>query len=222
MSVTINSFPAFHSMNSPRGWILAAIVLLHFGFFILLSSGMTFDQVLPQRKTTVVVTPKTIEPTPPERPETAHPIEPKQQMPFVPAPELPPNAIEIVPETAPTQVAQTPTLPLTRETEGSAEPVVTAPQIDPRRGLSEPMYPAESIRAGHTGTVVLSIYVLEDGRIGDVRLDTSSGYPKLDEAAMREARRWRLQPGMRDGLPVAMWKQIPITFQLQGNGSRRF
>jgi protein TonB len=222
MSVMINSFPAFQSMNSPRGWILAAIVLLHFGFFILLSSGMTFDQMLPQRKTTVVVTPKPVELTPPERPETVHPIEPKQQMPFVPAPELPPNAMEAVPQTAPTQVTHTPALPPTRDTALAVEPVITAPQIDPRRGLSEPMYPAESIRAGHTGTVVLSIYVLKDGRIGDIRLDASSGYSKLDEAAIREARRWRLKPGMRDGVPVAMWKQIPITFQLQGNGSRRF
>ena len=102
------------------------------------------------------------------------------------------------------------------------EPVIVLPQIDSRVGLSEPLYPSADIRAGHTGTVHLSVYVLENGRVGDVRLDQSSGYARLDESALREARRWRLKPGMRDGVPVAMWKKIPITFQLQGSGTTRF
>lgn len=81
--------------------------------------------------------------------------------------------------------------------------------------MSEPLYPSSEIRAGNAGTVVLSVLVLENGRIGHVRLDHSSGHPRLDESAMREARRWRLRPGMRDGVPVAMWKQIPVTFRLK-------
>ena len=40
MSATLNTFPPFQSMNSPRGWILAVIVLLHLGFFWLLSTSM--------------------------------------------------------------------------------------------------------------------------------------------------------------------------------------
>jgi protein TonB len=43
----------------------------------------------------------------------------------------------------------------------------------------------------------------------------SSGYPKLDEAALRVAHTWRFIPGTRDGSAVAMWKQVPITFRLQ-------
>lgn len=68
--------------------------------------------------------------------------------------------------------------------------------------------------------MILSAWVLETGRVGAVRIEQSSGYPKLDAAATREAARWRLNPGMKDGVPVAMWKQIPITFQL--NERRRF
>jgi protein TonB len=222
MSATINSFPAFHSMNSPRGWILAAIVLIHFGFFVLLSSSMGVNLLYEPRPPAVLVTPAPIEKIKPPEPQPTAPVEMRQQAVYVPPPQLPPMSTEAQPDTAPAQVTHTPAPPVSYQTAGSAEPVITAPQIDPRRGLSEPTYPAEAIRAGHTGTVVLSIYVLEDGRIGDVRLDASSGYPKLDESAMREARRWRLKPGMRDGVPVAMWKQIPITFQLQGSGSRRF
>jgi periplasmic protein TonB len=101
-------------------------------------------------------------------------------------------------------------------------PVISEPEFDPRIGFSEPAYPAAEIRAGHTGTVLISIYVLENGRVGEVRLDQSSGYKRLDESALREARRWRLTPAMRDGVPVAMWKQLPVTFRLQGSGSARF
>ena len=77
------------------------------------------------------------------------------------------------------------------------------------------MYPSASIRANQTGTVILSVLVLENGRIGDVRIEQSSGHARLDESAVREARRWKLKPGTRDGVPVSMWKQIPITFRLK-------
>lgn len=63
--------------------------------------------------------------------------------------------------------------------------------------------------------MILSVYVLGNGRIGEVRIEQSTGYPGLDEAAAREARRWRFKPGTRDGVPAPMWKQVPITFQLR-------
>ena len=40
MSVTINTFPPLHSMNSSRSWVLAIIVLLHLVFFWAFSSGL--------------------------------------------------------------------------------------------------------------------------------------------------------------------------------------
>lgn len=223
MNATLNTFPPLQSMNSPRGWILAAIVLLHFGFFLLLSSGMGARIVEAIRPPPVLVIPKPErEPTPP--PPTATEIEMTAPELFVPRPDDLPVMPEDPPKTAPRESVTEvpPNAEPTVDRSGSAEPVLTGPEIDPRVGLSEPLYPAASIREGHTGTVVLSVYVLENGRVGQVRLDQSSGYPKLDESALREARRWQLRPGMRDGVPIAMWKQIPITFRLQGSGSRRF
>lgn len=222
MNATINTFPPFQSMNSPRGWILAAIVLLHFGFFVLLSSGMGVQIVEALRPPPVLVTPKTeSEPLPPEPArETIVNLDTPQV--FVPEPDLPPIPTEEPRTDLRAAVTDIPPPPTTVQRGGSAEPVISAPQIDPRVGLSEPLYPASEIRAEHTGTVLLAVYVLENGRVGDVRLEQSSGYQKLDDSALREARRWRLKPGMRNGVPVAMWKQIPITFQLQSSGSRRF
>jgi periplasmic protein TonB len=74
-------------------------------------------------------------------------------------------------------------------------PTVVEPRIDSRRGLSEPPYPASEIRQGHEGTVLLSLHILADGRVGEVKLARTSGFPKLDESAMREAKRWRFIPG---------------------------
>jgi protein TonB len=89
------------------------------------------------------------------------------------------------------------------------------PEIDPRRGWSEPVYPASVIRDGIEGTVIMSLQVLENGRVGEVRVEKSSGDRRLDESAVREARRWRFVPGTRDGVPVVFWKQVPVTFRLQ-------
>ncbi len=41
------------------------------------------------------------------------------------------------------------------------------------------------IRSGGEGTVLISVYILADGRVGEVKLISSSGIPKLD--AVRHA-----------------------------------
>ena len=91
----------------------------------------------------------------------------------------------------------------------------TAPKSDPRRPLSQPEYPPSSRRAGEAGTVILEVYVLENGRVGEARVKQSSGFPRLDEAAVREVKRsWRLVPGTENGKPAPMWGQFAVTFKL--------
>ncbi len=46
----------------------------------------------------------------------------------------------------------------------------------------------------------------------DIRVNTPSGYPALDEAAQRVARMMRFSPALNRDQPVAVWVQIPITF----------
>ena len=48
-----------------------------------------------------------------------------------------------------------------------------------------------------------------------MQVDQSSGFVRLDESAVREARKWRMKPGMQDGVATSMWKRVPITFQLK-------
>jgi periplasmic protein TonB len=213
MSVTINAFPPLHAFTSARSWFLAIIVLLHVGFFWALNSGLSQSLITFHVPPMVARIFDPVDKTPPPPPPPADPL--VRSEPFVPTIEVP--NLGPIEDDAHTITGSTEPPPPTYVKETPVQPrsMVTLPQIDTRYGLSEPLYPSQEIRLMHTGTVMLSVYVLENGRIGDVRLEQSSGYERLDESALREARKWRFKPGMRDGSPVAMWKQVPITFRLK-------
>jgi protein TonB len=55
------------------------------------------------------------------------------------------------------------------------------------------------------GDVLLDIRVERDGRVSEVRLKQSSGFDRLDRAAIDSVREWRFQPATVDGQPVAEW-----------------
>lgn len=215
MSVTINTFPPLHSLNSSRSWALAVIVLLHLLFFWAFSSG------LGQRIVTAFERESQLIPLPDSKPVPRTPTSPPRPIEFqrntiiVPVPLAPLPTDHTEPSNAPLIIGNQPQSAAGTADPAPPAPVIVFPEIDARRGLSEPMYPAKEIRLEHTGTVILSVYVLGNGRVGEVRVEKSTGYPALDEAAAREARSWRLKPGTRDGVPIAMWKQIPITFRLK-------
>ena len=101
--------------------------------------------------------------------------------------------------------------------QGSAEP---QPQIvgvrqDPRRPLTKPQYSARMIREGNQGNIDIEVYVLPNGRVGDARVVKSTGFEELDLAALAEAKRnWRLLPATRDGVAIAQWHRLRVTFKL--------
>ncbi|MBX7199186.1 MAG: energy transducer TonB [Rhodospirillaceae bacterium] len=77
------------------------------------------------------------------------------------------------------------------------------------------MYPAMSRRLGEEGTVVLLLTVNEEGRVTEAKVQTSSGFERLDEAAAKEAgRTWRFLPGTINGKPASMQMPIRVTFKL--------
>ena len=213
MSATVNSFPPLHTLNSSRGWFLALIVLLHLGFFWALTHGVTIrDLVLPPPPLIAHNLPDTSKPPPKKDVD----VRPDVTRIFVPPTETP-NLPQIVESNAPVVVSRDPE-PLPREAVREAPgsgPVIVEPAGDPRYPLTEPEYPVSEIRLQHEGTVLLSVQILPNGRVGAVRIDQSSGYAKLDDAAVREARRWRMRPGSQDGAATAMWKRVPITFRLK-------
>jgi len=216
-ATTINTFPSLHSWSSPRSWALALIVLLHLGFFWVLTNGLSIHMPTVFDPAPPVLIPDTSMRTPPLAPK---PIDDVKVITRDQVNVLPPVVDIPVPEdsTGVTGVlVPEPTQPGDFRVGGDVAPpapVLVEPRIDSRRGLSEPYYPPADIRQGHEGTVVLSLHILADGRVGEVKLHSSSGFDRLDESAMREAKKWRFVPGTSDGSPLAMWKQVPITFRL--------
>jgi periplasmic protein TonB len=92
---------------------------------------------------------------------------------------------------------------------------VTAPRLDARRPLSQPPYPARDIRLGNEGNADVEVYVLPNGRVGDARIARSTGFESMDRSAIEEAKRsWRLIPATRDGVPIAQWYKVRVTFKL--------
>jgi protein TonB len=95
--------------------------------------------------------------------------------------------------------------------------VVRTPPSTQGRGarITQPEYPPAARRAGEEGTVTLKVFVTDGGRAGQVEVAKSSGFPKLDEAAVKEVQRnWRFVPGKEDGKAVSMWHTFAVTFRL--------
>lgn len=88
----------------------------------------------------------------------------------------------------------------------------TAP-TDPSAGAGNPRgmlifrpdiddyYPAASRSQGEQGKVELRLCYDENGRVRESSLQTSSGFPRLDEAAVRMGRLYRYKPVVVDGAP---------------------
>ncbi len=58
------------------------------------------------------------------------------------------------------------------------------------------------------------ILVGVDGAPKDIKVETSSGYRELDQAAIETARKWRFNPTIRNGQKVEGYARVPINFNL--------
>lgn len=83
------------------------------------------------------------------------------------------------------------------------------------RHTNPPIYPAEAVKAGISGRVLLLVHVDSTGRPAQIAIERSSGNVHLDRAAMESVRRWSFNPAYVDGVPVAARIRIPVDFRLQ-------
>jgi protein TonB len=134
--------------------------------------------------------------------------------PYVPPPDF---IVDVPVSKAPTKA-----LTATQSTKPVAPPpkavVKKAPAIDPKfKRRFQPDYPPTSRRLGEEGSVVLQVLVGPDGKVQDGKVKTSSGFSRLDEAALKHAlRAWRFTPGTEDGAPVTIWHSVRVTFKIEG------
>ncbi len=94
-------------------------------------------------------------------------------------------------------------------------PVQAMPRLDLAHSR-EPEYPLQSRQLGEQGSVLLQVLVDIDGRVREVKLAQSSGYDRLDQAALREIKSaYRFLPGTVDGTPQPMWYTIKYNWKLR-------
>jgi len=79
-----------------------------------------------------------------------------------------------------------------------------------------PVYPALARRLGEQGRVMLRVLVRADGTPVEVEIDRSSGFARLDRAALDAVRKWRFIPARRGDTPVTAPVLVPISFTLEG------
>lgn len=198
--------------------------------FALLQMGAKFTHVNVERLVAV-----DLRPAPPPEPETpadVPPPSPRQEVVAAqPAIDLPrPDSVKV--EIAPVQLTTQPSAPVVSvpSAPGPAAPapspvaapvpaIVDASDLGVRMISAEPpRYPRESRRKKEEGTVILAVTVGLEGRVADIAVSQSSGFRRLDEAALDAVRRWRWEPMLRDGRPVMVRGIVPIPFVLQQRG----
>jgi protein TonB len=95
-----------------------------------------------------------------------------------------------------------------------AQPVAETANMKVSRRV-DPIYPAGSRRDGEQGTGMFRVLVDERGKPMDVQVLKSSGFPRLDEAAMTAIRKWAFSPAVQNSQAVKSWTRVQVTFNLQ-------
>lgn len=77
-------------------------------------------------------------------------------------------------------------------------------------------YPRLAQRRGWQGTVVLSVRILSDGRLSDIRVKQSSGRALLDRSATESLARVKRIPQLADRIGAnGLALEIPVTYRLE-------
>jgi protein TonB len=187
----------------------AFVVVLHILFFYALQSGLA--------KTLVDVLKNPFEA------RVIEELKPESEEPPPPPPKIaaPPPVFVPMPEFAVESTVTESTITNTTSTKPTAAPpppkadVIIPPRNNPRRPNARPEYPTMSLRLGEEGVVLLMLTVNEDGRVTEAKVEKSSGFERLDEAAVKEAlRSYRFLPGSVNGKSAVTRISLPVRFTI--------
>lgn len=189
--------------------------------------GLMSYHVIPTPEETITLMVNLINPPPPEQPK---PPKPKPEPPKPPKPRPveppPPEHRHLVVE-APVVQPDEPAAYVPPPPPPPAPPVVEASPSPPQPVMlpndlsvscserSPPGYPRLSKRMNEQGKVVLRVELGTDGRMANVAVKTSSGYKRLDDAALSAVKTWRCKPVIQNGVAVAAVALQPFSFILE-------
>jgi len=163
--------------------------------------------------------PKPVPPPPKPEPKPVVKPEPKPVPKPTPKPTPRPEPVrEVAPEPVQQAAPVVPTPPAP-PVQAAPAPEAPAPVTPPRTDAAHlnnpaPQYPALSRRLGEQGRVMLDVYILPDGSVGEIKLNRSSGFPRLDNAALQAVKTWKYVPAKRGDKPIPFWYVQPVSFVL--------
>jgi periplasmic protein TonB len=197
-----------------RGLALLVVIILHvivgYAFYSGLASRLA-QTIIPPVEIAQIDKPKDIDkpPPPPPKLEEIKPYVPPPEFVDIQAPQEQSNAIAVVTQTqqvAPPPVAAAPPPPRS----------MTNVSMDPKHPLKigEEYYPDASKRANEEGRCIVLMTVGTDGTIKNESVQTSSGFPRLDEACLKGVHGQKMKPATEDGKAVEKTVSIPIVWKL--------
>ncbi|MEJ0034589.1 MAG: energy transducer TonB [Gammaproteobacteria bacterium] len=149
-----------------------------------------------------------IDAPPEQRNEPVPIVKPALEQPRVETPPLEDTVPEIdVPTDEPAPNA------ITAQTSPSPPVAETADMKVNRR--VDPAYPAGARRDGEQGVGMFRVLVDEKGKPMEVQVLKSSGFPRLDTAAMDAIRKWAFSPAMQNSQAVRSWTRVQVAFKLE-------
>ena len=202
----------------PEQWIGLLFVLALHGMALY---GLWSYRIIPTPDEAITLMVSLINPPPPEQPKPLRPepakahkpelVElPKTRQLVAETPEVKPDdPVIFAPPPLPHPVVETPPLPL-RPVLLSGDLSVSCPERSP------PEYPMLSMRMNEQGKVILQVELGEDGRVTNATIKSTSGYPRLDSAALNTVKTWRCKPSMRNGIAMRAVALQPFNFTLEG------
>jgi len=206
------------SYRPARGVSGIAVVAIHALVLVALANATRWRETL---EAALPLTVSLVAESRPVAPDTTAQVPmPRLSMPirdFVPIPQVAVAA----PQTAPTiAVAQvTPSAVTERPAPPAAlpSPAPTPPAFDANYLENPaPAYPPLSRRLNEEGKAVVRVWVSAEGRAERVELARSSGFERLDRAALEAVGRWRFVPATQGERTVAASVLVPVAFVLRG------
>jgi protein TonB len=94
-------------------------------------------------------------------------------------------------------------------------PVTPPTQVGGYANTPRPSYPPLSIEMGEEGSVRIRAQIDADGNPSDVSVAKSSGFPRLDRAAVTAVKGWRFNPARRGNEPIPFTYTFSVDFTLR-------
>lgn len=81
------------------------------------------------------------------------------------------------------------------------------------KDTNPPSYPADAASSGVGGKVVVIVDVGTDGQVAAAEIETSEPAGVFDDVVMAAVRKWKFEPAIENGKPVAGRVRVPVDFR---------